>query len=98
MDIQPLIDAQSLNPCLISTSKTSVSQIYVLQILKAMFFFKLSNRCPFHKSMSLFKLSNRRPILKFMAVSLSLSLSLSLKSTSNNVTDVFPFYNPYPNQ
>jgi hypothetical protein len=92
MDIQPLIDAQSLNPCLISTSQTSVSQIYVLQILKAMFFFKLSNRCPIHKSMSLFKLSNRRPILKFMVV------SLSLKSTSNNVTDVFPFYNPYPNQ
>jgi replication-associated recombination protein RarA len=36
IDIQPLIDVQSSNPCLISTSQTSVPQIYVLfQILKS---------------------------------------------------------------
>ena len=36
IDVQPLIDIQSSNPYLISTSQTSVPQIYVLfQILKS---------------------------------------------------------------
>jgi hypothetical protein len=36
IDVQPLIDVQSSNPCPISTSHTSVPQIYVLfQILKS---------------------------------------------------------------
>ena len=36
VDVQPLIDIQSSNSCPISTSRTSVSQIYILfQILKS---------------------------------------------------------------
>jgi len=49
------IDIQSSSTCPISTSQTSVPQIYVIfQILKYMSFFKFWNRCP---------------ILKYMAVS-----------------------------
>ena len=72
IDIQSLIDAQSLNLCQISTSQTSAPQIYAL-------FFKFSNWPPIFKSMFFFKFSNRRPILK------SLVVFHFLKSTSNDV-------------
>ena len=76
IDVQPLIDIQSSNSCLISTSQTSVPQIYVL------FSILNSNRRPILKSMPFFKFSNRRPILKSMAV------SHFLKSTSSGATEL----------
>jgi len=96
INVQPLIDVQSSNPCPIFTSQTSVPQIYVLffklsnwhPILISMSFFKFLNRHPILISMSIFKFSNRHPILKSMVVSHFLK--------SNDFTDVCP--NPKPNQ
>ena len=46
IDVQPLIDVQSSNPCPISTSQTSVPQIYVL-FSNSQIGIQFSNLCPF---------------------------------------------------
>ena len=53
INVQPLVDITSSNLRPITTSQTSVPQIYVLfQILKSMSFFKFLNRCPIFKSIT----------------------------------------------
>jgi len=76
IDVQPLIDVQSSNQCSISTSQTSVPQIYVLfsnsQIgvqFSNLSFLKFSNLWPF------LTFSNQRPM-----TSLSYALNLTNKS------------------
>jgi len=85
IDVQPLIDVQSSNPCLISTSQTSVPQIYVL-FSNSQIGVQFSNLCPFSN------LQISIPILKSMAI------SHFLKLTSNDVTDLCQNNNPNPNQ
>jgi hypothetical protein len=77
IDVQPLIDVQSSNLGPISTSQTSVSPTYVL-FSNSQIDVQFSNICLFYK------FSNRYPILISMAV------SHFLKSTSNDVTNVYP--------
>ena len=73
IDVHPLIDVQSSNSSPISTSQTSVPQIYVL-------FSNSQIGVPILKSTSFFKFSNRHSILKSTSLTYALTLILTNKS------------------
>jgi hypothetical protein len=91
IDIQPLIDVQSSNPCLISTSQTSVPQIYVLfQILKLVSNSQIYVLFQICKSASQF--SNLWPFLTFSnwhpMTSLTYAKTTILTLTNNSTIDL----------
>jgi len=64
IDVQPLIDIQSSNPCLISTSQTTVPQTYALSS-NSQIGVQFSNLCPFSNSHKGVWFSNLWPFLTF---------------------------------
>ena len=64
IDVQALIDIQSSNPCLISTSQATVPQIYALSS-NSQIGVQFSNLCPFSNSKIGIQFSNLWPFLTF---------------------------------
>jgi hypothetical protein len=90
IDVRPLIDIQSSNPCPISTSQTYEPQIYV-SFSNSQIGVQFSNLCPFSNSQigvqfsnlwSFLTFSNRR-LMASLTYAITITLTLTNKSAIN---------------